>query len=338
MLAQNFVIRASYSFPKLKDQNENQHLTFVKNMFRDYLEAIGYFEINAPYTRNYLNMEFWIYFSNQGEKTIIPWKKKTGQEIYFEKLKNTKEGTPWHITINFAPNVAPKIPDLKYCLDIEIIIEPAIFHKISQTGYNKLIGESEYSFIVYENVQFIDKMAKAMCLFVNESPKPVFEYKPNVNDIGYVITAGTDFTSKKLLNDIFSDLKGDILICDPFFGTRTLDILSLIGKEYNIKFLTQQIETKKIPIQTFSREYDDFRKEFKHSEFRICKKYELHDRIIIDNKKAWHIGHSLKDIGGKDTIINPIGVDLREAAILQFNNRWDMSQPIGKIDEYLKNN
>ena len=51
--------------------------------------------------------------------------------------------------------------------------------------------------------------------------------------------------------------------------------------------------------------YTLFKQQFGRIEFRLCDPKDIHDRfIIVDGQKALHAGHSIKDLGGSDTLID----------------------------------
>jgi hypothetical protein len=74
------------------------------------------------------------------------------------------------------------------------------------------------------------------------------------------------------------------------------------------------------------RAYDTFRQQYERVEFRTCDFREIHDRFaIIDGKQALHIGHSIKDLGNSDTLI--------DAALLgphqnRFEELWLKASPV----------
>jgi hypothetical protein len=137
----------------------------------------------------------------------------------------------------------------------------------------------------------------------------------------WLIESGKVFSGKKLLQEILiPNLRSDIKICDPYCGTRLLDLFSEIKQNCKISLLTQTIEHK----EQFKRELKDFLKEFSQIkiEVKIFSGSILHDRYIISNGNCWSIGTSLKDLGKKDAIITRLDDEVRYAIEEIFEKRW----------------
>lgn len=140
-----------------------------------------------------------------------------------------------------------------------------------------------------------------------------------------LIEPGKPFTGKRIMvGNVMAHLKGEIRICDPYCGVRTLDILNEISGKNKILLLTQTLENKK----RFLREFTDFKKEHPNIEIRIYKAREIHDRYILTKELAWLVGHSLKDLGKKETVITKLRKDVGNALQKAFNERWKISKPL----------
>jgi hypothetical protein len=128
----------------------------------------------------------------------------------------------------------------------------------------------------------------------------------------WLIESGKVYSGKKLFQEIvMSKIGSAAKICDPYCGTRILDLISGIKQNCKISLLTQVIEQK----ETFKRELQDFAKEFQHLkiEVRIFNGKTLHDRYIISDGNCWSIGSSLKNFGNKDTTITKLEGEVRYA-------------------------
>lgn len=144
------------------------------------------------------------------------------------------------------------------------------------------------------------------------------------------IESGKPRTAKKRFEEIARKLTGDLLICDPFYGVKTLDILEKINPECDIRFLTSRTNEN---INKFKVALKDFRKEKPNLEIRIYTKFdELHDRYIISADSVIIIGHGLKDLGNKESFIvvlpSEIASDVKESLVEVFNRRWRISKPL----------
>lgn len=142
----------------------------------------------------------------------------------------------------------------------------------------------------------------------------------------WLIEGGKVYSGKKLFQEIvMSKIGSTAKICDPYCGTRILDLISGIQHKCGIFLLTQAIEQK----ESFKRELLDFSKEFQHLkiEVRIFNGKTLHDRYIISDGNCWSIGSSLKDFGNKDTTITKLEDEVRYAIEEMFNKRWQEATP-----------
>lgn len=142
----------------------------------------------------------------------------------------------------------------------------------------------------------------------------------------WLIESGKVYSGKKLFQElVMSKIQSTAKICDPYCGTRILDLMSGIEQKCNILLLTQTIEKK----ETFKRELNDFAKEYKHLKItvRIFDSKTLHDRYIISNGHCWSIGSSLKNLGNRDTTITKLEDEVRYAIEEMFDKRWRKATP-----------
>ena len=142
----------------------------------------------------------------------------------------------------------------------------------------------------------------------------------------WLIESGKVYSGKKLFQELVMSKTGSATkICDPYCGTRILDLISGIKQKCNIFLLTQTIDKK----ETFKRELNDFGKEFQHLkvEVRIFNGKTLHDRYMISDGNCWSIGSSLKDLGNKDTTITKLEDEVRYAIEEMFDKRWREATP-----------
>ena len=140
------------------------------------------------------------------------------------------------------------------------------------------------------------------------------------------------FTAKKFLkNQIFTCLKGNLRIVDPYCAERTLDILESI-KGRPVKFLTRIENLRDRERSRFIRELTDFKSENANAEFRNYPHSDIHDRYIISEREVSLIGHSFKDFGAKETFTIILerqnNRDIYDALSTNFDNRWSISTAI----------
>jgi hypothetical protein len=121
--------------------------------------------------------------------------------------------------------------------------------------------------------------------------------------------------------------KGELRICDPYYGISTFHALEMILKYHrNVKFLTSLIGggEKKSSVQQIIK---DFKTEYgSRAELKIINKNEIHDRYILTSNSFLIIGQGFKDLGNKESLIIAVedryGKDIRETLIKEFDRRW----------------
>jgi len=137
------------------------------------------------------------------------------------------------------------------------------------------------------------------------------------------------YTSKRVLTrNILSDLSGELRIVDPYCGESTLDTLGSINAR-PIKFLTRIENLREREGQKLSREIKDFKSENPDIEFRSYPHPDIHDRYIISSDCLVIIGHSIKDLGSKESFAIVLNAatsrNIVEALSENFNRRWEQS-------------
>lgn len=140
------------------------------------------------------------------------------------------------------------------------------------------------------------------------------------------------YTSKRLLEKkILNNLKGELRIVDPYCSERTLDILSTV-KNRVVNFLTRVENLRDKERKRFLRELQDFKSEHLKIEFRNYPHKDIHDRYIISSELLVILGHSIKDLGAKESFAVILNKDTSknvvEALIENFNQRWKQSNTL----------
>ncbi|MCJ7786630.1 hypothetical protein MUP06_00205 [Patescibacteria group bacterium] len=142
----------------------------------------------------------------------------------------------------------------------------------------------------------------------------------------YYFEPGKRYQSKRVLaTNILADLKGVLKIVDPYGDTGTLDILSKANVE-DVQFLIRLDSLSEQNKRRFQRELQDFRSDHPNIKFRNYSKSEIHDRYIISSDKLIILGHSLKDLGSKESFAIKLDKqtagDIFDTLIGTFNRRW----------------
>jgi len=140
------------------------------------------------------------------------------------------------------------------------------------------------------------------------------------------------FTSKRFLaKNVLDKLKGDLRIVDPYCGERTLDVLKDV-KNRTVKFLTKLGSLRNEERDRFLRELRDFKSENPNIEFRNYPHKDIHDRYIVSSEFLVVLGHSIKDLGGKEsfaiTLRKDANKNIVEALVENFDRRWKQSNQL----------
>jgi hypothetical protein len=136
-------------------------------------------------------------------------------------------------------------------------------------------------------------------------------------------------TARLKLGQILSSLSGDIRICDPYYGIRTLDELDYISKSRKVKFLTARTsETGR----KLSGAIKDFKAERPQFEFRLAANPKvLHDRYVVTRDILLILGHGLKDIGGKESFVVRLNKNLVPDLIKDVTASFDKSWKVATL-------
>ncbi len=143
----------------------------------------------------------------------------------------------------------------------------------------------------------------------------------------YYFEAEKRYHSKNVLaNNILTGLTGEIKIVDPYCSDRTLDILSK-ARVKKVKFLTRLENLSERNKNHFLRELRDFKAEHANVEFKNYSNTDIHDGYIISPDVVVILGHSMKDLGAKESFAvvfdKQTSRNVFEALVENFNRRWN---------------
>ncbi len=135
-------------------------------------------------------------------------------------------------------------------------------------------------------------------------------------------------TATRTLESLIRSIpKDELRICDPYYGLRTLEVLEAFAKHHKkIRFLTARVGGGEKQA-TLNRAVEDFKKEYaKKVEIKIVAHNDLHDRYVISKDQFLIIGHGIKDLGARESLIVVIqdryGKDIRKTITTSFDSRW----------------
>jgi hypothetical protein len=218
-------------------------------------------------------------------------------------------------------------------------------------GIEKLDAETIVS--VIRSVKEISIDTKSIVNAFNRSGDKVHTYHENSNTLFEIMKPGMEyllskikegsmqlfyfepgkrFSSKRVLaRSILANLPGDLSIVDPYCGERTLDILKDI-KDRDVRVLTRIKNLEDKARQRFLRELEDFKSENQNIETRDYPYADIHDRYIISSDFLVILGHSIKDLGNKESFAilldKNASKNIVEALIENFERRWKESKTI----------
>ena len=135
-----------------------------------------------------------------------------------------------------------------------------------------------------------------------------------------LVKAGETFRANRVLRDILRRPQRELFIIDPYVGPMLFDLLEDANSRVQTRVITSP-RVKDVAIDA----YRAYRAQYNLVEMRIIDD-DIHDRYILwDGAQALHIGHSLKDLGTKDTQINLVA----DAApqFCMFEERWSGARP-----------
>ena len=105
--------------------------------------------------------------------------------------------------------------------------------------------------------------------------------------------------------------------------------MSSISNE--VKFLTRLENLREKDKKRFLREVKDFKSEKPNIEFRDYPYPHIHDRFVISSNNIVLLGHSIKDLGSKESfavVLNKeTNRDFFEALVRIFNEKWKKANP-----------
>lgn len=143
------------------------------------------------------------------------------------------------------------------------------------------------------------------------------------------IEAGKPVTALRKISEILEKISGDVLICDNYFGLKSIINLYKLANAKSIKFICGNINGDKDAIVKLLKEYNQERKVL---EVKLFDKAQLHDRYIITKDSLIILGHGFADLGNKESLIILIPINLVGDMHLdltnRFNQKWNGSKPL----------
>ncbi len=133
-----------------------------------------------------------------------------------------------------------------------------------------------------------------------------------------ILRAGEHLKANLMLRQIFQSAQLSIDVSDRFIGVGFFALLSDKQPQVSVRILSANV--KPADRQTAM----DFKEQYGGLELRE-QKSGMHDRfVIIDRTTAYTVGHSMKDLGSRDTVVTEAPDP--KSVIDLFEDRWNAAQ------------
>ena len=127
-------------------------------------------------------------------------------------------------------------------------------------------------------------------------------------------------SSIRKVEAIFALLAGDLLICDTYVDSKTIDYLALAQHATSIKLLTANVQD----ASRFRRDLAAFAKQHKIP-IEVRQGTGLHDRYVIYPAGMLMIGSSIKDVGKKQSLVVKLPTSFAVEMTAAFYRVWRAS-------------
>jgi hypothetical protein len=136
-----------------------------------------------------------------------------------------------------------------------------------------------------------------------------------------VFNKGEVFAGNRAARALFTKAKQSLDIIDTYFGPQIFDMLEVSDSSVQIRLISDKQPAPVVQaFHAFNRQFNN------RVQFRICAAKDLHDRyVIIDKQQAFHVGHSIKDLGTKDSEIDSVPP---AEIVNRFEELWATATPV----------
>lgn len=225
---------------------------------------------------------------------------------YVELIKRGDVFIPKSLDIELAVNAMRTLPSLKKFVlvsgdsDFVPLLKQAINYGVGvlvialpfTTGHllRKIVGGS---FLNLETLIEERKSVKKLPIFKKEKKKGFLV--PN----SLYIEKGDYYKPYLHIRNLMTSAKNSITIIDSYIDDQILTMIKLLKTEINVIIFTQKTDPADFCVQV--KELRD-----EGRSITIHKTNAFHDRFIGIDNVWWHSGHSFKDLGGKDSMLNKV--------------------------------
>ena len=176
-------------------------------------------------------------------------------------------------------------------------------------------------YVVSKNCDHFAKLrATLKQLLENNEPEFLRSQKRPKDQLFFA--AGEEYEAKKAIFNAMKQATTSLVVVDQYLDETIFDYIESLDIKIQLKLLTGQAKS------IFKTHFVPFATKRGNIETRICM--ECHDRfILLDNKKAVHLGASINNAGKKAFMLNNV-TDIEEFNRLlnEFNSWWAKGQPV----------
>lgn len=137
------------------------------------------------------------------------------------------------------------------------------------------------------------------------------------------LRAGEAFAGNRAARAVFAAAQQLLDIIDTHFGPQVFDMLEVTAATVWIRLISNRADAStRLAYGFFNQQFDS------RAQFRLCDpaSLKLHDRfIVVDGRRALHLGHSIKDLGGRDSLIDSTELEPHRQ---RFEQLWLAAQPV----------
>lgn len=144
-----------------------------------------------------------------------------------------------------------------------------------------------------------------------------------------LIRAGETFRANRILREILAKVREEVAVIDPYVGAPLFDLLMPLGGRVLIRVLrSNRVTGADAWAKGAILAYNAFKAQYESTEMRTLVEKVLHDRFILWNRThEFSLGHSIKDLGTKDTQLTLL-TPTADAQWKLFEQRWAEATPI----------
>ncbi|TET08739.1 MAG: hypothetical protein E3J86_10135 [Candidatus Thorarchaeota archaeon] len=144
---------------------------------------------------------------------------------------------------------------------------------------------------------------------------------------GLVTGPGGQFEAYNQILEIAARAKGFLIVVDPYPSRETLIVFEKSPHKQPVKFLTYppQNRRNRAEFEVLAKKMKNDRPEI---DIRYAPPKTLHDRFMITETEAWHLGHSIKDFGNKLSAITQMNTTEKKQFENGFSVIWDSAKPV----------